>query len=142
MPPSSALPVPAATDASISWPEVLAGLDERRSTAFANGSADLLTEVYAAGSAPLARDAAALAELTDRGLRAVGLRLHIDDVSVVSANAESATLRVVDRLAPYRLVDSADAAVATEPGRGPVAWLVTVTPAEGGWHISEIARAP
>lgn len=128
------------TPAPSSWADVLAGLDDRRSTAFATGTAALLDDVYAAGSAPLARDAAALADLTGRGLRAVGLRLRVETVSVVSSTSGATTLQVIDHLAPYRLVDSAGAVVATEPGRGQVTWTLTVKPAADGWRISDIAR--
>lgn len=135
-PPGSAPP-----SRTTSWADVLGALDDRRSAAFVTGDADGLEEVYATGSAPLARDAAALADLSARGLHAVGLRLDVEAVEVMSVDTEAATLQVVDRLAPYRLVDNAGAVVATEPGRGPVTWELTVTAVEGGWRISEIERA-
>lgn len=137
--PQPSRPAPS-TPAPSSWADVLAALDDRRSTAFATGTALLLDDVYAAGSPPLARDAAALADLTGRGLRAVGLRLQVATVSVVSSTSEAATLQVVDQLAPYRLVDRAGVVVATEPGRGQVTWTLTVTSAAGGWRISDVAR--
>lgn len=140
-PASTATPSATAAPGSTSWLGVLVQLDEQRSTAFATGSRDLLGDVYAAGSEPLARDTAVLDDLRGRGLRAVGLQLQIDEVSVVSAGHEAATLHVVDRLAPYELVDSAGTVVAAEPGRGPVTWTLTVTAGADGWRISEIEHA-
>lgn len=131
----------ASTGTPRSWKDVLTTLDERRSAAFATGAGALLGEVYAAGSAPLARDVAVLTELTGRHLRADGLRLHVDEVTVVSAGTTSATLLVVDHLAPYRLVDLTGAAVMNEPGRGPVSWLLTMTADPDGWRISDVERA-
>lgn len=123
---------------STSWQDVLERLDRERSAAFAAGDAALLTRVYAAGSAPLERDAAALDELHDHDLQAVGLAMQIEHVSLVAATLEQASLRVVDRLPAYRLVDTGGSTVQTLPGRASVTWLVTLTAGPDGWRISDI----
>lgn len=125
---------------STSWADILAGLDAARAAAFAAGDTAGLTRVYAAGSASMERDAAALAELNARGLRAVGLTLQIEQVDLVSASVDGTLLRVVDRLPPYQLVDSTGAAVESPPGRESTTWLLTLTPGPDGWLISEIVR--
>lgn len=125
---------------STSWLEVLHALDVERSAAFRAGDPALLARVYAPGSAPLARDAEILAELGSQHLRAVDLVLQIEQVTALSVDVERATLRVVDRLAPYRLIDPTGATVQTLPGRAAAGWLVTLAAGPDGWRISEIVR--
>jgi len=133
-------PVPAPVLPSASWRDALEVLDQRRSAAFAAGDGAMLAQVYAAGSAPLERDSAALAELADRGLRATGLSQQLDEVTLVSVDTDTATVRVVDQLAPYQLVDAAGTTVESVPGRGPATWVITLTSEPGGWVIAQVVR--
>lgn len=123
------------------WTAVLARLDAVRSEAFGIGDLALLTTVYVDGSEPLERDAAALADLSTVDVRAIGLRLVVDEVSVVQTNHDEVVLRVVDRMPGYRLVDAEGSVVEVRPGRGPAGWLVTLRDAAGEWKIAAVSTA-
>jgi hypothetical protein len=121
---------------------VLRQLDQRRSTAFAQSDRSALDHVYVRGSAPHRNDQAALAELASRGLTADGLRLQIRSAVVTARARDHVVLRVVDRLAPYDLVDGTERPVGHRPGRGDRAWVVMLVPATGGdWRIAAVTPA-
>ena len=123
------------------WAAVLGRLDAARTAAFGLGDVGLLTTVYVDGSRPLERDRAALIALAEAGVRAVGLRLVVDEITVVRAAGEEAVLRVVDRMPGYHLV-SVDGSIAElRTGRGPAAWLVTLRGGVAAWRIAAISAA-
>lgn len=130
---------PALGDAA--WTAVLERLDAVRSEAFGLGDLALLATVYVDGSAPLERDAAALVDLSSVDVRAIGLRLVVDEVSVVQTDDDEVVLRVVDRMPGYRLVDADGSVVEVRPGRGPVGWLVTLRDSVEGWKIAAVSTA-
>ena len=97
--------------------------------------------MYADGSRPYERDAAALLELAEAGVRAVGLRLVIDEVTALRADEALAVLRVVDRMPAYQLVRSDGSVAEVRAGRGPATWLVTLAGGDGEWRIAAISAA-
>lgn len=133
---------PSAPAATVDWLAVLGGLDARREGALASLDAAALAEVYAAGSPPMALDAATIASLAAAGARARGLRLQVQSVQLVGRTPSRVSLRVVDRLPAYDLVSADDGRVLEHrPGRGPAAWAVDLVPAGGGWRIAAVTRA-
>jgi len=138
-PPDPSADPPALDNAA--WTAVLERLDAVRNEAFGIGDLALLTTVYVDGSAPLERDAAALGDLSTVDVRAIGLRLVVDDVSVVQIDDDEVVLRVVDRMPGYRLVDAEGSVVEVRPGRGPAAWLVTLRRSAEGWKIAAVSTA-
>ncbi len=141
-PPTTALGTtgPPTASAAIDWSAVLATLDQRRDAAMVNLDAAALADVYAAGSGPLAVDTASIRQLAAEGARAEGLRLEIRSVQLVRRTATGVTLRVVDRLPAYEIVDAGGRVLERRPGRGPVTWLVDLVPAGDGWRIAAVAR--
>ncbi len=123
------------------WAVVLGQLDSARSTAFGLGDVALLSTVYAAESAPLRRDASALLALATAGVRAVGMRLVIDDVSITVTDSEHVVLRVVDHLPAYELLRSDGSVVEHRAGRGTAEWMVTLVGGDQGWRIGAITSA-
>lgn len=123
------------------WLSVLTTLDDRRNAAMANLDAAALVNVYAAGSAPLAADAASIRQLAAAGVRVEGIRLEIRSVQMVRRTPAATTLRVVDRLPAYQIVDADGQVRERRPGRGPLPWLVGLVPAGDGWRIASVVRA-
>jgi len=134
------------------WPAVLAGLDEQWSAAFSAGDLARLRAVDAAGSPALRGDSALLQQYLDAGVVLRGLRLERLHVAVAEVTDDRVTLKVVDRIAPYDLVDTAGGVVRTDPGRGETSWHVTLARIDIGsggshgahdaWRIVSVARAP
>jgi hypothetical protein len=131
----------AVPDGDVHWADVLGRLDATRSDAFGHDDVRLLTTVYVAGSRPLERDAAALADLAASGVRAVGLTLVVDQVAVVSDGPDEVVLHVVDRMPGYQLVRPDGSVAETRAARGPAAWLVTLRGGVAGWRIAAITSA-
>jgi len=129
------------TAGETSWADVLGGLDATRSAAFGRGDVALLASVYVTGSRPLERDRTALLELAHADVRAVGLRLVVDEVTVIRTAEDEVVLRVVDRMSGYRLVRADGSVDEVRAGRGPAAWLVTLGTGtgDGEWRIAAIS---
>jgi serine/threonine protein kinase len=123
------------------WSAILARLDSGRDAAIANLDAAALNQIYAAGSPPLAVDAAAIRRLAGAGVRAEGLRLEIESVRLIRRTPAGAVVRVVDRLPAYEIIDADGQVVERRPGRGSAAWLVELVPAGDGWRIAAVRRA-
>ena len=125
----------------VSWTEVLAGLDRVRSAAFATADPAVLDQVYAPGSPALARDRLRVAQLRDAGFTAHGVRLDTRSVRVVSSSPDTAVLRVVDVMPPYRLVGRQGRTTASRPGRPAEQWSVTLVRAGASWRVHDVRRA-
>lgn len=134
--PTPATPAPRSLG---SWAELLDGLDERRSAAFAEVDPALLTEVYAPGSAPLAEEQERLAVLARAGVRADGLRLVVDAVVGAEVTGTTARLEVVDHMPAYRLVDTVGATLEERAERTSRRWSVTLVHGPDGWRIAATA---
>jgi hypothetical protein len=134
--PPRGLPLPGSP--TTDWAAVLGQLDRARSTAFGLGDVALLSTVYAAGSAPLRRDASALLALATAGVRAAGMRLVVDDVSILEAGATRVVLRVVDHMPAYVLLRGDGSVAEQRPGRGAAEWTMTLVDGDQGWRIGAI----
>lgn len=135
-------PAPSApAAATVDWLAVLAGLDARRDAALVDLDAAALAEVYAAGSTPMALDAASIRSLAAVAAHAQGLRLQVQSVRMVRRTPSRVTLRVVDRLPAYDVVSADGRVLERRPARGPVAWRVELVPARQGWRIAAVTRA-
>lgn len=121
------------------WAGVLADLDAQRSRAFATATPQLLDGVYAPGSPAGALDRRRVRALAAAGLRTSGLAVHVRDARPVRTGPGQVSLRVVDTLAPYRLLDAGGRVVAARPGRGERTWTVTLHLLGGRWRIAEVA---
>jgi hypothetical protein len=121
------------------WRSVLAALDARRASAFADVSPGLLATVYAAGSPALPRDRARLAGLAAAGLHVDKLRIRPRSVRVVIGSSTRAVLDVVDALDSYDMRTARGALVEARPGRGAAAWRVTLVREGGGWRVYDVA---
>lgn len=131
---------PAVAVATGRWSSTLARLDRSRSSAFAAGDPGRLASVYAAHAPALTRDRRVLAELTDSGLRADGLRLTATHVAVQGRTGERVRLAVTDVMPAYRLVDIGGTVVAQRPGRGERTWTVVLARAGGVWKVYDVVR--
>lgn len=120
------------------WGAVLDRLDAARATAFAQADDELLTAVHAPSSPGLAADRRLVRELSDRGLHARGARHTVSTVQVVRASAERATLRVIDALAAYELLDAEGDVVQRTAGRGEREHVVDLERTADGWRLSEV----
>jgi hypothetical protein len=120
------------------WRGIVGYLDATRAQAFATARPSLLRNVYVATAPALAVDQASVRSLASRGLRAAGFTATVRAVTVESTSATSATLRVIDRLAPYRLVDRSGATVSTGAGRPARAYTMTLMRTSVGWRVSAI----
>jgi eukaryotic-like serine/threonine-protein kinase len=152
--PITPIPVPAqgqadqmlrrAVRADADWADVIRGLDQRRASVFGRGDAAGLRAVYLHGSPALREDTADLNQLAAAELRTRGLRLVVSSVTVREAAPGRVSLKVVDRMPAYDVVDAAGRVVRQVPGRGDRPWIVTLVPATdavGEWRIAAIAAA-
>jgi hypothetical protein len=132
---------PVVAGGEMAWSDTLTELDARRSMAFAAGDAELLAEVYAAGSPALAADTEQLHDLLAAGVTAQGLRLIVVDATVRETAPGQVVLAVRDLIRPYQLVDAHGEAVAQRTGRGERSWLITLVAAAeplGEWRIESV----
>ncbi len=120
---------------------MLTRLDERRNAALANVDLTALADVYAADSAPLARDASLVRQLAAARAHAEGLRLEARSVRLTRRTANRVTLRVVDRLLAYDIVGADGRVLERRPGRSEKAWTVELVPAGDGWRIAAVKPA-
>jgi hypothetical protein len=134
----SALPTLSSAPSKENWFAVISRLDRVRDMAFSNGDEGALRGVYIPGSAALREDLASLRMLTARQAHARGLQLEISSVALLAQSSTTVTLRVVDRLPAYDLVDSAGHVLRHHAARDLQAWRVTLVH-EADWRIKMIA---
>ncbi|MDQ1701081.1 MAG: eukaryotic-like serine/threonine-protein kinase [Frankiaceae bacterium] len=137
-PARGATPPPPVGDAP--WVSVMTTLDGIRDTAFVAADPTQLASVYVDGSSAAIADHAAMSELRDTGVHADGLRLTVHEVRLIEKSAGHVTLRVVDELPSYRLVDARGGTVRTEAARGATTWRIALQQASAGWRIATIER--
>jgi hypothetical protein len=134
----STSPLPSPVTSVAAWRGIVGYLEATRAQAFATGQPALLRGVYVPGAPGLAVDQASVRSLVRRGLRAAGFTATVDRITVESATPGAATLQVVDRLAGYRLVDSAGNRVGTGAGRPPRAFTMRLVKTPVGWRIATV----
>jgi serine/threonine protein kinase len=145
--PSALASVPAATTSppvlpatpTPDWRAVLDGLDRSRAAAFAQADATVLAGVYAPGSPLLVADRSAIGSLSASGRRALGVRHTIRSVTVSAYDGQSATLRAVDVLAAYAVVDGAGRVLERTVARPATTFVVTVVRTPPGWRLQRVA---
>lgn len=123
------------------WPALLDALDRSRSTAFEAADAQLLGEVYAAGSPLLEADRATIAALSAAGQRAPGVRHAVRTVRVSSYDGTSAVLRLVDVLSAYSVIDGSGRVLQRAAARPEATFVVTVVRTAKGWRLQEVRPA-
>jgi hypothetical protein len=123
------------------WAEVLAGLDAQRAAAFATGEPEALHRVYAEHTAALRSDVDVLRGYVRRHLRVAGLRHELVSVDVLRETPDRVTLRVVDTIPAFRVLDPDGRVVERLTGRPERAWVLTLVRSGARWQISELASA-
>ena len=139
--PSPAASSPAAPSPAPDWARVLDRLDAARARAFAAADASQLACVYAADSPLLAADRAAIARLAASGQRARGVRHAVRSAAATSYDASTATLRVVDVLAGYEVVDTSGRVLQRTGPRAAVTFVVTLRRTPAGWLLHSVLPA-
>ena len=124
---------------------MLTELYARRAEALSTGSASLLEEVYAPGSALLAADRDTVSALATAGQMLRGFAPEVVSAAVLdgSDDAGPTTLRVVDRWPAYEVVRAADPGgppLRTVGGRGEAEVRMTIVATGEGWRISSAER--
>jgi len=123
------------------WRAVFATLDTRRSRAYATDTLALLGQVYAPGSPALATDLSTLRRFAAEHVDVVGLRVEVMSLRVLEVRPGSATVQVVETLAPYELVRAGQ--LLNHSGRqAAVTYRVGLVPAvgeAGGWRIATVS---
>lgn len=120
------------------WAQVVAELDLARSRALAQGDPTLLTQVYVAGSAAAATDAALVGELAAKGLRVVDGVHTLVSVDVLDPSPAGTRLAVVDTLAARPVLDGTGRQVAATAARGEQRQILVLTPTAAGYRIAAI----
>jgi hypothetical protein len=126
---------------SAGWLTVVKGLAAARVQAFTEADPSMLTSVYASGSPAYDSDRATVRSLADRGLRARGFAITVTSVRVEHADAATARLHVVDRLAGYTLVDASGVVQGSGAGRGSRSFTMVVRRTGSGWRITQVTSA-
>ncbi|MDP9428402.1 MAG: protein kinase, partial [Actinomycetota bacterium] len=143
--PSPAPEPPPAAVPEEDWATRLTELYARRAAAISTGSAPLLEEVYAPGSALLAADRDTVSALAAAGEALRGFAPEVVGAAVLdgSAGQGRVTLRVVDRWPAYEVVPAADAggpALRSLQGRGETEVRMTLEAGPEGWRIASAER--
>jgi hypothetical protein len=120
------------------WAEVVADLYGRRAAAFAAGSAQVLTDVYAPGSALCDADVEHVGDLAQARELLRGFTPSVVRVDSVVVTGDRVEVVLVDRWAEYDVVAAGapdGPALRTEPGRAEsiVRMALVLTP--DGWRI-------
>ena len=129
---------PSTPSATAAWRGIVGYLEATRVEAFATARPDLLSTVYTPNAPGLAVDTASVRALAGRGLRAAGFTATVERVTVTSSNAERVSLRVVDRLSSYRLVNASGTTVTSGAARPARAFTMNLTRTPNGWRIAAI----
>jgi hypothetical protein len=125
------------------WAAVVTALYERRSSAFAAGSADRLADVYTPASTLLAADSRHVADLTAAGEVLRGFTPSVAGVQTATVSADRADLVLVDGWAGYEVVAAVDPGgpvLRTAPGRAESTVRMVLVRTGEGWRIDTAAR--
>jgi hypothetical protein len=121
--------------AATGWTAVMTQLDAARCAALQAGQPAELVTAEIPGSPAYRADAGLLSRLAGRGLVARGLVVVLSRVSEVGGTSSAVTLRVVERLAAYRLVGGAGQPAVRVPA-GPVGgYLFRLVRTPAGWRV-------
>ena len=131
----------ATTVGATGWSEVLQRLDSIRARAFSQADARLLSDVYAADSAALATDAAAIRGLAQARRTAVGVEHEVHKVVPVQLADDRVELRVQEVLGAFTVRDAAGAVLDAQPATRLVTHSVVLVRAHRGWVIGEVRLA-
>ena len=139
---TAASPTSAPSVAGARWEAVLASVDAARGEAFAALDREGLAAAVVPGSTAWRADLAQLEALAGAGVRPVGQRWEVLEVTEVAASAQHAVLAVVDRRTAYDLVDDAGSVIAHRPARERARWRVELVGGPEDWRVSSVvARA-
>jgi hypothetical protein len=134
----AAAPAPAPSPKPAPWPRIVAHLDFLRAQAWLAGDPTLLSKVYEPTATGVDLDRAELGVLAARSLRARGFTATVEQATELSSDAGVVTLRVVDRISGYTVVNSNGEVVASRPGRTQT-YRMTIERVSGTWLVKAIA---
>jgi hypothetical protein len=123
----------------LDWVAMMIRLDATRDAAFTAADPGALPRTYAEGSRPLATESAAVRALAMHHVHARGLHFVVEAVAVEARTSSRVTLRVVDRLPAYDIVDGDGHVVVHRPARGSHTWQVVLVHSDVGWRIAAVA---
>jgi hypothetical protein len=121
---------------------IVTTLSRRRAHAFTVVVARLLRRAEAAGSPLLAADAKSVRTLKEAGEHAEGLRREVRSARRIAGSATTATLRAVDAVPAYTIVDARGRVVRRARARASEAFIVTLRRSTGGWRLASVRLAP
>lgn len=123
----------------VDWRTVVDRLEAMRARAFDTSDAGLLRDIYAAGSAALAADEAALRGLDRRQVRAEGFAITTLRVVPMAQTATTATVSVTDELSSY-LLRGVHGETTRIPARAARTFVMVLSHDGAEWRISDIHR--
>jgi hypothetical protein len=103
--------------------------------------ADLLSQAYAATCQCAAQVKATIDHLLATHETLGGTGMQVTAVEVELARADTAILRVTDRIDPYPEYAESGALITTVPGRGAVQFTVTLEQRNGTWLMTDAVPA-
>jgi hypothetical protein len=124
---------------SVDWAALITRLDAARDAAFTAADPGALLRTYAENSSALATESSAVRALAAHHVQARGLRLVVEVVAVEARTSSHVTLRVVDRLPAYDIVDVHGHVVVHRPARGSHTWQLVLVHTDVGWRIAAVA---
>ena len=115
--------------------EIVRQLERRRMHALAHADATELAGVEVRGTSLWRRDSRELVRLVARAAHLRGLRAHVLGVRVAVLQATRATVRVVDALSPYDVVDARGRVLEHRPSRPAQTVELVLVQVDGQWLV-------
>jgi hypothetical protein len=126
---------------NIDWSAMVTRLAARRANAFAAADPALLAAAEALGSPLYAADTATVRTLRRHGWHAAGLHRDVRRALRRSRGAHMVTLRVVDALSAYAIVEADGTVVRRTPARKVGRFTTTLRRVGGTWKLADVQPA-
>lgn len=124
------------------WLSVVTTLDDARAAALTARDSGLLRRAYTADAPARRADARRISTMTSAGYHVTAATHHVQSVTLVRiGDDDSVTLRVVESMPSYPIVDADGSVVGSTTASGRSVVLLELRPTDDGFRIDRITRS-